>query len=324
MYRAVVLGIAVSICAIAAGGPSYAQSDYPSRPAQIVVPFPPGGNTDILTRVVADQYSVDFKSPFTVVNKPGAGANIGAAFVANSDPDGYTLLMAPPATHAVNAYLYKTLPFDMEKSFAPITMVAQFPNVMVVHPSLGVKTVQELIAKAKANPGKIDFASSGVGSTSHLCMSLFMAMAGIEMNHIPYKGTSQSLQDVITGRVPVMIDNLAPILPHIQSGALIAIGVSTAEPVRLLPGVPPIGTVVKGYQASSWNALSVPAKTPHDIVTKLSVAANAILRKPDVIEKFRAVGSEPVGGTPEQVEKFFAEERVRWKQAVDVAKLQKM
>ena len=196
--------------------------------------------------------------------------------------------------------------------------------MLVVHPSLRVKTIEELIAKAKAEPGKIDFATSGVGSTSHLCISLFMAMAGIEMNHIPYKGTSQSLQDVITGRVSLMIDNLAPILPHIQSGALLAIGVSTAESVALLPGVPPIGTVVKGYQASSWNALSVPAKTPHDIVMKLSTEANAILRKPDVIAKFRSVGSEPVGGRPEEVEKFFAEERVRWKQAVDVAKLQKL
>jgi tripartite-type tricarboxylate transporter receptor subunit TctC len=324
MKRAIFIGVAASILFIAPAVPGFAQSDYPSHPAQIVVPFPPGGNTDILTRVIGDQFTTALKQPFTVVNKPGAGANIGAAFVANSDPDGYTLLMAPPATHAVNAYLYKSLPFDMEKSFAPITMVARFPNVMVVHPSLGVKTIQELIDKAKANPGKIDFASSGVGSTSHLCMSLFMAMAGIEMNHIPYKGTSQSLQDVITGRVPVMIDNLAPILPHIQSGALIAIGVSTAEPVKLLPGVPPIGTVVKGYQASSWNALSVPAKTPHDIVMKLSTTANAILRKPDVIEKFHSVGSEPVGGTPDDVERFFAEERVRWKRAVDVAHLQKM
>ena len=203
-------------------------------------------------------------------------------------------------------------------------MVARFPNVMVVHPSLGVKTIEELIAKAKAEPGKIDFATSGVGSTSHLCISLFMAMAGIEMNHIPYKGTSQSLQDVITGRVSVMIDNLGPILPHIQSGALLAIGVSTAEPVSLLPGVPPIGTVVKGYQASSWNALSVPAKTPREIVMKLSTEAQAILTKPEVIEKFRAIGSEPVGGTPDDVEKFFAEERVRWKRAVEVAKLQKL
>ena len=232
--------------------------------------------------------------------------------------------MAPPATHAINAYLYNTLPFDMEKSFAPITMVAQFPNVLVVHPSLGVKSIEELIAKAKAEPGKIDFANSGVGSTSHLCISLFMAMAGIEINHIPYKGTGQSLQDLITGRVPATIDNLGPILPHIKSGALIALGVSTATPVAVLPGVRPIGAVVKGYQASSWNALSAPAKTPREIVNKLSIEANAILKKPEVIEKFRAIGSEPIGGTPADVEKYFAEERVRWKQAVEVAKLQKM
>ena len=229
--------------------------------------------------------------------------------------------MAPPATHAINAYLYNNLPFDMEKSFAPITVVARFPNVMVVHPSLGVKTLEELIAKAKANPGKIDFATSGVGSTSHLCISLFMAMAGIEMNHIPYKGTSQSLQDVITGRVGLMIDNLGPILPHIQSGALLAIGVSTADPVSLLPGVPPIATVVKGYQASSWNALSVPAKTPRSTVMKLSTEAQAALTKPEVIEKMRSIGSEPVGGSPDDAEKFFAEERTRWKRAVEVAKL---
>src|SRR6185295_9593149 len=194
----------VFILAIATAAVSRGQANYPSRPAQIVVPFPPGGNTDILTRVLADQYSAALKQPYNVVNKPGAGANIGAAFVANSDPDGYTLLMAPPAIHAVNAYLYEKLPFDMEKSFAPITMVAQFPNVLVVHPSLGVKSIEQLIAKAKAEPGRIDFATSGVGTTSHLCISLFMAMAEIEMNHIPYKGTSQSLQDVITGRVPVM------------------------------------------------------------------------------------------------------------------------
>ena len=226
MYRAVLSGFAASLLAVAAAATGSAQTasapdTYPSHPAQIVVPFPPGGNTDILTRIMADQFTTALKQTFTVVNKPGAGANIGATFVANSDPDGYTILMAPPATHAINAYLYNNLPFDMEKSFAPITVVARFPNVMVVHPSLGVKTLEELIAKAKANPGKIDFATSGVGSTSHLCISLFMAMAGIEMNHIPYKGTSQSLQDVITGRVGLMIDNLGPILPHIQSGALL-------------------------------------------------------------------------------------------------------
>jgi tripartite-type tricarboxylate transporter receptor subunit TctC len=324
MKRAVLVGCAASVLALTAVGIVNAQGNYPDRPTQIIVPFPPGGNTDILTRVMADQLSVALKQPFTVTNRPGAGANIGAGFVASSEPDGYTLLMAPPATHAINAYLYNTLPFDMEKSFAPITMVAQFPNVLVVSPSLGVKSIEELIAKAKAEPGKIDFANSGVGSTSHLCISLFMAMAGIEINHIPYKGTGQSLQDLITGRVPATIDNLGPILPHIKSGALIALGVSTATPVAVLPGVRPIGAVVKGYQASSWNALSAPAKTPREIVNKLSTEANAILRKPDVTEKFRAIGSEPIGGTPDEVEKYFAEERVRWKQAVEVAKLQKM
>ena len=324
MKRAVLVGCAASVMALAAAATVHAQGNYPDRPAQIIVPFPPGGNTDILTRVMADQFSTAFKQPFTVANKPGAGANIGAGFVASSEPDGYTLLMAPPATHAINAYLYNTLPFDMEKSFVPITMVAQFPNVLVVHPSLGVKTIEELIAKAKAEPGKIDFANSGVGSTSHLCISLFMAMAGIEINHIPYKGTGQSIQDLITGRVPATIDNLGPILPHIQSGTLLALGVSTATPVAVLPGVRPVGAVVKGYQASSWNALSVPAKTPREIVNKLSVEANAILKKPDVIAKFRSIGPEPIGGTPDEIEKYFVEERVRWKQAVEVAKLQKM
>jgi tripartite-type tricarboxylate transporter receptor subunit TctC len=321
MTRAIIGVLAAILLGVVAAG---AQGNYPSHQVQIVVPFPPGGNTDILARVMADQYSTAFKQPFTVVNKPGAGANIGAGFVANADPDGHTLLLAPPGTHAINAYLYNTLPFDMEKSFAPITMVARFPNVLVVHPSLGVKSIEELIAKAKANPGKIDFATSGVGSTSHLCISLFMALAGVEMNHIPYKGTSQSLQDIITGRVSLMIDNLGPILPHIQSGALLALGVSTAEPVSLLPGVRPIGAVVPGYQASSWNALSAPAKTPPAIVDRLSAEARAILRKPDVLERIRSIGSEPVGGTPEEVQKFFAEERVRWKRAVEVAKLQKM
>jgi tripartite-type tricarboxylate transporter receptor subunit TctC len=300
-----------------------AQTKYPTRPVQIIVPFPPGGNTDILTRIMADRFATEFKQPFLVVSKPGAGANIGAEALAESAPDGYTLLMAPPGPQAVNQYLYANLPFDPEKSFAPITVVARFPNVLVVHPSLGVKSIEELIAKAKANPDKIDYATSGIGSTSHLSMALFLSMAGVRMNHIPYKGTSQSLQDLITGRVSLTIDNLGPILPYIRSGQLIALGVSTAEPVSLLPGVPPIGSVVKGYQASSWNALSARAGTPQEVIDKLSTTANRILREPAVIERFRSIGSEPVGGTPAQTEKFFAEERVRWKRAVDVAGLTK-
>ena len=301
-----------------------AQTAYPTRAVQIIVPFPPGGNTDILARVMADQYSTAFKQPFTVVSKPGAGGNIGASALLASEPDGHTLLIAAPGPHVVNQYLYSSLSFDPEKAFAPVTMVARFPNVLVVHPSLGVKTIEELIAKSKAEPDKIDYATSGVGTTSHLSISLFLAMADIKMNHVPYKGTSQYLQDLITGRVSMGLDNLGPILPFIQSGQLIALGVSTADPVSLLPGVPPIGTVVKGYEASSWNALSAPAATPADVVNKLSAEANFILKKPEVIERMRSIGSEPVGGTPAEVQKFFVEERARWKRAVEVSNLQKL
>jgi len=324
MNRAIVLALSVSALAVAGATAGGAQSAFPTRPVQIIVPFPPGGNTDILARVMADQYAAAFKSPFTVVSRPGAGGNIGASALVSSEPDGHTLLLAAPGPHVINQYLYSSLPFDPEKSFAPVTMVARFPNVLVVPPSLGVKTIQELIDKAKASPEQISYASSGIGSTSHLSISLFLALADIKMNHVPYKGTSQYLQDLITGRVSMGLDNLGPILPFIQSGQLIALGVSTADPVALLPGVPPIGSVVKGYEASSWNALSAPGGTPADVVNKLSVEANAILKKPEVIDRMRSIGSEPVGGTPADIHRFFAEERARWKKAVELANLKKL
>ena len=185
----VIAGLVACSALIAALGSLGAQDTYPTRPVQIIVPFPPGGNTDILTRIMADRYAKAFKQPFIVVSKPGAGANIGAAALAMSEPDGNTLLMAPPGPIVINQYLYAKLPFDPEKSFSPIVMVARFPNVLVVHPSLGVRTIEELIAKAKANPNTIDYATSGIGSTSHLSMSLFLSMADVKMNHIPYTGT---------------------------------------------------------------------------------------------------------------------------------------
>jgi tripartite-type tricarboxylate transporter receptor subunit TctC len=322
MLRAVHIGLTASI--LIASTPAVARDDYPSRAVQIVVPFVAGGNTDILTRIMAEHLQTAFKQPFTVVNRPGAGTNIGAASVASSDPDGYTLLVAPPASHVINQYIYSSLQYDPEKSFTPITMVASYPNVLVVPPSLGVKSIQELIDKAKSSPGKLNYASAGIGSTSHLAAALFGAMAGVEINHVPYRGTAQTLQDLITGRVDMTIDNLGPILPFIRSGQLIALGVSTRDPVSLLPDIAPIGTVLKGYELSSWNALSTTAGTPRSIIDKLSEESNRILRKPDVAEKMRSIGSEPIGGTSDDVAKFFAEERVRWKQAVEAAKIPKM
>jgi tripartite-type tricarboxylate transporter receptor subunit TctC len=290
---------------------------------QIIVPFTPGGNTDLLARIVAERLQASLKQTVTVLNRPGGGTNIGAAMVANSPPDGYTMLLGPPAPFVVNQFIYTNLTYDPDTSFAPVSLVAQFPNVLVVHPSLGVKSIQALIDAAKANPGKINYAIAGIGATSHLSGALFSEMAGIETNAIPYKGTSQSLQDLIAGRVSYTIDNLGPILPFIRSGQLIALGVSTKDPVSLLPGVPPIDTVLKGYSLSSWNVLAMPARTPKEIVEKVSAECDRIVRIPEVAERMRSFGSEPVGGTPDQLAAFLKSERTRWEAAVKAAKIPK-
>lgn len=303
--------------------PTLAATDYPKEPIQIVVPFTPGGNTDLIARLIAERLQASFKQPVTVVNRPGGGMNIGSASVANSRPDGYTMLLGAPGSFVVNQFIYTNLTYNPDTAWAPVSLAARFPNVLVVHPSLGVKSIQELIAKAKAEPDKINYAIAGVGATSHLCGALFAEMAGIEVNAIPYKGTSQSLQDIIAGRVPYTIDNLGPILPFIKSGQLIALGVSTTDPVSLLPEVPPIATVLKGYSLSSWNVLAMPAGTPKEIVEKVSAEVDRIVHLPDVADKMRSFGSEPVGGTPDEVAAFLKDERVRWEAAVKAAKIPK-
>jgi tripartite-type tricarboxylate transporter receptor subunit TctC len=302
---------------------AFASTDYPKKPIQIVVPFTPGGNTDTIARLLSERMQSTFKQPVTVINRPGAGTNIGAASVALAEPDGYTMLLNAPASFVINQFIYNSLPYDPDTSFAPACLAAQFPNVLVVHPSLGVKTIQELIDKAKANPGKIEYAIQGIGATSHLSGSLFSEMAGIDVVAIPYKGTSQSLPDLVAGRVAFTIDNLGPILPFIKSGQLIALGVSTKDPVSLLPGVPPIATVLNGYELSSWNLLALPAKTPKDIVDIISKECDRIVNLPEVAEKMRAFGSEPVGGTPEKMVEFLKNERVRWEAAIKAAKIPK-
>ncbi|MGE0034535.1 MAG: Bug family tripartite tricarboxylate transporter substrate binding protein [Xanthobacteraceae bacterium] len=317
-----------SMAAIAAGivvasSVAFAASDFPKQPMQIVVPFTPGGNTDLIARLLAERMHASFKQPVTVVNRPGAGTNIGAASVASANPDGYTMLLNAPASFVINQFIYNTLPYDPDTAFAPACLAARFPNVLVVHPSVGVKTIQELIAKAKANPGKIEYAIAGIGATSHLSAALFSELAGLDMVAIPYKGTSQSLPDLVAGRVAFTIDNLGPILPFIRSGKLLALGVSTKDPVSLLPGVPPIGSVLKGYELSSWNLLALPAKTPKDIVEAVSKECDRIVKLPDVAEKMRSFGSEPVGGTPEQTAAFLKDERVRWQAAIKAAKVPK-
>ncbi|MCL2430254.1 MAG: tripartite tricarboxylate transporter substrate binding protein [Alphaproteobacteria bacterium] len=314
-------------CAVFPGIAALAQNNdsagFPSQPIQIVLPFPPGGNSDLIARILAERLQSALRSPVIVTSRPGAGTRIGAAFVANSKADGYTMLISSPASFVANQFIYANLPYDPDTAFSPVSLVAEFPNVMVAPPSLGITSIRHLIERAKAEPGKLAYASSGTGTTSHLAGALFTQMANVEMLHVPYKGTSQSVQDLVAGRVGMTIDNLGPLYPFIQAGQLAALGVSTSRPVSLLPDVPPIAAVLEGYALSSWNVLALPAATPRDIVAKVSAECDRILRTPDVAEKFASFGSRPVGGTPEDTAAFLKEERMRWEAAVKAAKITK-
>jgi tripartite-type tricarboxylate transporter receptor subunit TctC len=301
--------------ALAAGAAS-AQADFPAKPVRFVVPFAPGGTTDILARIMGEQYQQAFKQPFLIDNRAGAGGNIGAAETAKAPPDGYTIMMGTPGTQAINQFLYSRMPYDTAADFAPVVYVARVPNVLVVHPSLGVKSLKELIDRARAKPGSINFASPGNGTTGHLSTELLKSLTKIDLVHVPYKGSGPALQDLLAGQVQMTIDNLPSSMAHIKSGKLVALGVTTARPVPSLPGVPAIASVVPGYEASSWFVIVAPAKTPGPVIERLNAEANRILKKPEVRERLESLGAEPVGGTPQDLAKHFAAETSKWKEVV--------
>jgi tripartite-type tricarboxylate transporter receptor subunit TctC len=314
--------IAISSILLSTASPLRA-GDYPDRPIQIIVPFTAGGNTDTVGRLIADQMQKSLKQPVIVVDKPGAGTNIGAEYVATSEPDGYRMLLNAPASFVVNQFIFEHMEYDPDTAFAPVCLPMRVPNVLVVHPSLGVKTIQQLIDKIKAEPGKIQYATAGIGTTSHLSGALFAEMAGLQTTAVPYKGTSESVTDVVAGRIGFTIDNLGPILPFIKSGQLIALGVSTKTPVDILPDVPPINTVLKGYELSPWNALVMPAKTPDNTVHLVGRECDRIVHLPEIVEKIKQLGSDPVGGTPEELAAFLKAERPKWEAAIKAAKIPK-
>jgi tripartite-type tricarboxylate transporter receptor subunit TctC len=310
--RMLIAALAASSIALAAPA-VWAQTSYPQQPIRIVVPFPPGGATDIMARAVAQRLTEAWKAQVFVDNRPGAGGNVGAELVAKAPADGYTLLMGTVGTHAINGSLYPRMPYDHMKDFAPIVLVAAVPNVLEVNPELPVHSVAELIAYAKANPGKLNFASSGSGTSIHLSGELFKVMAGVQMTHIPYKGSAPALTDLMGGQVQLMFDNLPPSLPQIKAGKLRALAVTTATRAPALPDVPTIAEAgLPGYESSSWFGLLAPTGTPRDIVVKLNAEIASWLATPEAREKLTAIGAIAMGGTPEDFARHIAAETTKW------------
>lgn len=307
---------AIALCsAFAFTGAAHAQ--YPTKPIKIVVPFPAGGTTDILARAVAADLQKAFGQAVVVENKAGAGGNIGSDSVAKSSPDGYTLLMGTVGTHAINVSLYPKMPYDAVKDFAPVSLVAGVPNVLVAWPSFPVNSVKDLVDAAKKAPDKITFASSGSGTSIHLSGELFKQLAGVQMTHVPYKGSSAALPDVISGQVNVMFDNAPSVIQHIRGGKLKAIAVTSDKRSPALPGVPTIAeSGLPGFEASSWFGVLAPAATPKDIVDKLSGAIAKSLQTPEMKERLAGQGAVAVGNTPEQFSAHIKSEIDKWSKVV--------
>ena len=296
---------------------THAQAPYPSKPIRIVVPFPAGGTTDILARAVAQKLTDTLGQTVVVDNRPGAAGNIGAELVAKSPPDGYTLLMGTVGTHAINASLYAKMPYDHVRDFAPVILVAGVPNVLVVNPSVPANNVQELIAYIKANPGKVNFASSGSGTSIHLAGELFKTMTGLSMTHVPYKGSAPAVTDLLGGQVQLMFDNLPSALPHIRAGKLRALAVTSAQRASALPDVPTVAEAgLPGFEASSWFGLLAPAGTPKDVVAKLNAEVAKWLASPEAREKLAAQGAIAAGQSPDDFSRHIAAETTKWQKVV--------
>jgi tripartite-type tricarboxylate transporter receptor subunit TctC len=294
-------------------GAANAQEDFPNRPIRLVVPFAAGGSTDIVARIVAAKMTDILKQPVIVENRAGAGGNAGAAAVAKAPPDGYTVLMGTVATHAINPALYTKMPYDPVKDFAPVSLLVNVPNVVVVHPSLNVKTVGELIALLKANPGKYEYASSGIGTPLHLSGALFESMADVKMVHVPYKGAGPALVDVMGGQVKIMFDNLPSSIGHIRKGTLVGLGVTTKERSPAAPDMPTVSeSGLPGYETYSWNAIFAPAGTPMPIVDKLAKACIEAMEDPQVKAKLADLSAVPVGSTPAQLSDHVKSELAKW------------
>jgi tripartite-type tricarboxylate transporter receptor subunit TctC len=287
--------------------------DYPSRPIRIIVPFPAGGTADLLARQIGQTMSETLHEQVVIENRSGAGGNIGADLAAKSKPDGYTLLMGTVSTHAINPNLYTKMPYDPVKDFAPVTMVASMPNLLVVHPSVPAKNVAELIALAKAKPGALAFASAGNGTSQHLAGELFKKMAGVDMIHVPYKGNAPAVTDLVGGQVQVMFDNIPVSLQQVRAGKLRALAVTGPARSAVLPDLPTVAEAgLPGYSITSWFGLYAPSGTSPQIIERLNQEANRALATAQIRRRLTDQGIEPAGGTPDQFADFMHAELVKW------------
>jgi tripartite-type tricarboxylate transporter receptor subunit TctC len=302
-------GIALALSL--AGACAAARADYPDKPVKIIVPFSAGGFTDTLARIVGQKLGEMWKQPVIVENRAGAGGNIGAEVAAKSAPDGYTLFLATNTTHGINPTLYRNLPYDAIRDFSAVVLMVTTPNLLIVNNSVPVSSVKELVASAKANPKKFNYASTGIGSSVHLQAEQFKAATGIQMAHIPYKGSSQAFTDLLGGSVQLMFDNFLFELPHVTSGKVRAIAITSQKRSPQLPDVPTLTELgIPGFEYGPWFGLVAPAHTPPAVVARVNADVNAVLQMKDVQEKLR--GAEILGGTPQQFTTFIAQEVGKW------------
>lgn len=319
MTRSIVCRIAIA--GVAALGtvalPAAAQkTDWPVKPVRFVVPFPPGGATDILARWVAEKLHPALGQPMVIENRAGAAGAVGTEFVSKAAPDGYTMLMAT-AAQAISETLYIKQPFSFARDFAPVALVARVPNAMVTHPALPVRNVKEFIALAKSRPGQINFASSGVGTTPHMSGELFKMLTGVNIVHVPYKGGAPAITDLIAGHVQVAWNNLPESMPHIKTGRLRALGVTTAVRYSALPDLPTLAEAgVPGYEVSAWFGVMIPAKTPREVIARLNTEINRAIGLADMRERFEQQGAVPAPGTPEQFGTHIGAEIAKWAKVI--------
>jgi tripartite-type tricarboxylate transporter receptor subunit TctC len=314
MRRITRLAAAALAIAFAGIGTAVA-ADYPTRPVKWVVPYPPGGTTDVLARIIAGWLTEKMGQPFIIENKPGGGNNIGTEYALNQPPDGYTMLLVNPA-NGINHTLYKNLSFSILKDMAPVAGIVRTPNVMEVTNGFPAKSVAEFIAYCKANPGKINMASSGSGTSVHMSGELFKYMTGCDMLHVPYKGAGPALADLIAGQVHVLFDNLPSSAGHIKGGKIRALAVTSAQREPSLPDVPTVGDTVPGYEATAWFGIGMPKNTPREFVEKVNAEVNRALADPKMRERLAELGGKPIPGTPDDFGRVVASEVAKWSKVV--------